>query len=220
MCGRYTLFSIPELTEEYRLALPDDAEPRYNIAPSQQVLAISAPDDDQFSQFRWGLIPFWADDESDSIINARAETVDKKPTFKKLFKTRRCLIPADGFFEWKKDGERKQPYHLTLKDRDVFCFAGLWDTWSSPADDVIVESCTIITTSPNDLVREIHNRMPVIMPREHEEIWLDAHAEHEALKEILKPYDASLMNAHPVSTRVNSPRNDSPDILEEPDDSQ
>lgn len=214
MCGRYSLFHLPEFIAEYQLALPGLMKPRYNIAPSQPVPAIVANDGGlEVRELRWGLIPFWSKDASNRLINARAETVDEKPSFKQSFAARRCLVPADGFYEWKKEGPRKQPYRITLTDRTVFCFAGLWGSWRSPGGEGI-NSFTIITTAANEVIRPIHNRMPVVLTRYDESVWLDRDADHQTLKNMLQPYDSDLMQSYPITTRVNSPANDSPEILE------
>ncbi len=213
MCGRYSLFHLPEFIAEYQLALADLMKPRYNIAPSQSVPAIINDRGLGVRELRWGLIPFWSKNKSTSLINARAETVDEKPSFRQSFAKRRCLIPADGFYEWKKEGARKQPYRITLTDRKVFCFAGIWETWRSP-DGERISSCAIITTAANEMIRPIHNRMPVVLTRDDESSWLDRDADHRALKSVLEPYDSELMHSYPISTRVNSPANDSPDVLE------
>ena len=212
MCGRFSLFNLPELMNEYRVDLPADIMPRYNIAPSQAILAIINDDGYQARQLRWGLMPSWSRAGFAGIINARAETVDQKPSFKQSFRRRRCLIPADGFYEWKKEEKRKQPYRITLKNREVFAFAGLWETWTSPSGDTI-NSAAIITTAPNAAIRPIHNRMPVALPKTAESVWLDDEADHPTLKSLLIPYRSEQMVMYPISNRVNSARNDSPDVL-------
>lgn len=146
------------------------------------------------------------------MINARAETVDKKPSFKQSLRSRRCLIPADGFYEWKKEGGRKRPYRITPKNRDLFVFAGLWDAWVSPKGETI-NSCTIITTSANTLIEPIHNRMPVILSEKAEEIWLNEDTDLSTLKDLLNPYPSELMDSYEVSTMVNNFRNDIPEAL-------
>ena len=213
MCGRFSLFDMLGLKVRFNLDLPDFISPRYNIAPSQEVLAIINDEGNQAVQFRWGLIPFWSKDiSSKGLINARTETIHKKPSFKQSLKHRRCLIPADGFYEWMKEESGKRPYRITLKSGEVFAFAGLWDTWISPQGDKI-NSCTIITTSANTLLEPIHKRMPVILDKEKEEVWLDPETDNETFKSILKPYPAELMKSYEVSTAVNSPRNDVPEVV-------
>lgn len=217
MCGRYTLKAEPEaIQKQFELAfVPEQLTPRFNIAPSQAVPIITADDRDRLTFVRWGLIPSWSKDESlgNKLINARSETADEKPSFRAAFKRRRCLIPADGFFEWMKDGKVKRPQFIFLPDSPVFAFAGLWETWHSPHGDEVL-SCTILTTEPNDMMRQIHNRMPVILPKNSYEMWLDHSIDTQAAKSLLKPYDQDEMDVYEVSTRVNSPANDSPDIIE------
>ena len=164
---------------------------------------------------KWGLIPFWAKDPSigNRMINARAETVAEKPSFRNAFTRRRCLIVADGFFEWRKEGKTKTPMRIILKNGEPFGFAGLWETWKSPEDELI-RSCTIITTTPNEVMEPIHNRMPVILPRDAEAQWLNVSVtDTGVLRELLVPYAASELEAYEVSTLVNAPRNDVPDVL-------
>jgi len=212
MCGRFSLSDILQLKPRFQIDLPPELSPRYNIAPSQDILTIIKEDNYLAAQFRWGLIPFWSKDKSSGIINARAETVDKKPSFKNSFKKRRCLIPADGYYEWKKEGSRKRPYRFLLKAEEVFTFAGLWDAWTSPEGETVY-SCTIITTAANELVASIHNRMPVILSKEAEKLWLNDETDQKTLKDMLKPYPAELMDSYEISTMVNSPRNDVPEIF-------
>jgi len=190
--------------------------PRYNIAPSQQVLTVLGAEERRGGFLRWGLIPSWAKDPSmgDRMINARAETVAEKPSFRRALQKRRCLVLADGFYEWRKEGKKKTPLYITLKSRAPFGFAGLWETWKS-AEGAPIHSCTIITTTPNALMESIHNRMPVILPREAEAAWLDRSLEDPArLLPFLVPYSAENMDAYAVSSAVNSPRNDSPSCIE------
>lgn len=213
MCGRFSLYNLPELINEYQLDFSDEIKPHYNIAPSQAILAIINDGGYHARQLRWGLIPFWSKAVFAGLINARAETVDQKPSFRQSFAKRRCLIPADGFYEWKKQEKGKQPYRITLKDRQVFAFAGLWETWTSPSGDTI-NSAAIITTEPNAAIRPIHNRMPVVLPKTAESVWLDGDADHQTLKSLLKPYRSEQMELYPISNRVNSARNDSPSVLE------
>lgn len=219
MCGRYSLFSKQDVvTERFQLANSEQLEwvERYNIAPSQQVLAIIRDEKGNRAGFlKWGLVPSWATDPKIGykMINARMETVDHKPSFKRLLRRRRCLIPADGFYEWKRDGDKKQPYRFQLKTKLPFAFAGLWDRWEE--GDKVIHSCTIITTEANTLVRDVHNRMPVILRNEAEQIWLDRTIEDSAkLKQLLLPYGAEDMESYPVSTLVNSPKNDQKEIIQ------
>ena len=170
MCGRFTFIDIEDIRERFKTE-PINLKPNYNVAPTQNVPVIL---NHQLSMFRWGLIPSWAKDPSigHKMINARAETVDEKPSFKHSLQRKRCLIVADGFYEWKKEGATKRPHRITLKNKELFGFAGLWDTWKSPLGEII-NSCTIITTTHNELMAEIHDRMPVILSRDSERVWLD-----------------------------------------------
>ena len=171
----------------------------------------------QFSLMRWGLIPFWVKDANIGykMINARAETVAEKPAYRESFKSRRCLIPADGFYEWKKEGKSKQPFHFGMRDNSIFAFAGIWDRWKNPQGEVI-ETCSILTTTPNLLCADVHDRMPVILPVGHYDLWLDPGFKGtDDLKELLHPFEAKLMKRYPVSTRVNLVRNDDPECAVE-----
>ncbi len=219
MCGRFSLFDMFGLEVRFNINLPESLVPSYNIAPSQEILAIIGGGGEQeryrAQLLRWGLIPFWARDAdaSKKMINARAETVEKKASFKESFARRRCLIPADGFYEWKKEEGRKRPYRITLHNGELFAFAGLWDEWSSPRGETI-KSCAIITTLANKLVEPVHDRMPVILAREAEAAWLDPRTELPALKELLQPYPPQFMECYEVSAIVNSPRNDRAEVVE------
>jgi len=218
MCGRYTLESDMEfLQQRFKFAISDpDYKPRYNIAPTQDVLTVTN-DGERHAQFmRWGLVPFWAKDLKIGyrMINAKAETLAEKASFRNAFKKRRCLVLADGFFEWRKEGKEKIPTYIFLKSREPFAFAGLWETWKSPEDKVI-KSCTIVTTEPNPFMEHIHNRMPVMLSEEAEALWLDPLTEDPAvLKPLLVPYPPELMDSYQVSTTVNSPKNEGSEIIE------
>ena len=219
MCGRFTLTTDLERLEtrfDFQAANLSFV-PHYNIAPSQSVLTVIADEGGNRAGFlRWGLIPSWAKDSTigDRMINARAETVAEKPSFRRALQKRRCLVLADGFYEWRKEGRTKTPMFITLKAREPFAFAGLWETWKPPTGKP-VHSCTIITTSPNSLMASIHNRMPVILPRTAESLWLDRTVtDPQALLPLLTPYAAELMEAYAVSPLVNSPRNDTPACTE------
>ena len=219
MCGRYTLKTpIDVVAEHFGIEeYPSSLTPSYNIAPTQEVAAVVEEEDERkLEMFRWGLVPSWAKDPAigNKMINARAETVAEKPSFRSAFKRRRCLIVADGFYEWQKAGDGgKQPYHFRMKDSSPFAFAGLWETWDGYGEDV--RSCSIVTTDANDLMREIHHRMPVILPAENYAAWLDpAFEEKEALRDLLKPYPSDGMEAYPVSRRVNRPGNNEPSVVE------
>jgi putative SOS response-associated peptidase YedK len=215
MCGRYS-FAIEDalILERFGLRVRTAIyKARYNCAPSQNLAVIANDIPDELRFFRWGLIPSWAKDASvgNKLINARAETVNEKPSFRNSFRSKRCLVPATGFFEWERKAE-KTPYLIRLKNGEPFCFAGLWDKWVT-ADGEIVPSFTIITTSPNSLMAKIHDRMPVILNREDEKRWIVPHPD-PSLAELLKPFPAELMEVFPVSKLVNSPLNDTPQLLE------
>jgi putative SOS response-associated peptidase YedK len=190
-----------------------EVSPRYNIVPTQPVVTIRQDAREpirKLSIMRWGLIPSWAKDPGIGYktINARAETVATTASFREPFRSQRCLIPADGFYEWKREGKTKQPYSFEVNGGDLFAFAGLWDRWKSPQGDV-VESCAVITTTPNSLLLDIHDRMPVILSPDDYDLWLDpAFRDTVSLSEMLKPFDASLMRRYPVSTRINQAQND------------
>ena len=216
MCGRYTLKSGgQQVAEAFGLAEFPDLQERYNIAPTQPVPVV-LDNDKRLETMHWGLIPSWADDPSIGIrmINARAETVSEKPSYRSAFKRRRCLVVADGFYEWKKTDDGKQPYYLRLTDGSPFGFAGLWETWNVEGGEEI-RSCTIITTEPNEISAEVHNRMPVILPPELYDAWLDPdNDDREELLTMLAPYPAEEMEAYPISRRVSSPANDGPGVLQ------
>ena len=214
MCGRFTLIDWEEMVERFGVAA-EGIKPRYNIAPTQSTPVIIHENGPHLQMARWGLVPFWAKELSfgAKLINARAETVHENNYFRHSLKVKRCLIPADGFYEWKKDGTVKKPYRFTLQDKEIFAFAGLWDQWRSPNGDDII-SFTIITTTANALVHEVHDRMPVILTKEAEQIWLDSRfQDHETLRELLVPYAATKMGISMVSPLVNTPNNDNPDVL-------
>jgi putative SOS response-associated peptidase YedK len=219
MCGRFTLrTSAADLAKIFELLREPNWVPRYNIAPTQSVLAVHQTDAGREGElFRWGLIPSWAKNVSagSRMINARAETIAEKPSFRAAFKRRRCLILADGFFEWEKlPGLNKQPYFIGMRDRRPFAFAGLWEHWQ-PKKGSELHSCTIITGDANGLVERIHDRMPVILPPSMYDVWLDpAEQEREKLQPLLVPYPADEMWMYPVSTLVNNPRNENPACVE------
>ncbi len=220
MCGRFTRKeNFKQLAESLGLANLPPLEPRYNIAPSQSIACMRANPrsrEKEFVQLKWGLVPFWAKDPGIGykMINARAETVAEKPSFRKAFKQQRCLILADGFFEWKREGKIKQPYYIHMKGNRPFVFAGLWDQWKQ-ADDTPLESCAMITTGPNQVMEPIHNRMPVILQPDDYLFWLDPAMENpQALGALLKPYPGDDMEAYPISSLVNNPRNDTPLCLQ------
>lgn len=212
MCGRYTLKTpVDVLARQFGLTGPLPEIPAsYNIAPTRGVAAVLFEGGGRkLEMLRWGLIPSWAKDPEigNRMINARAETAPEKPSYGKAFKERRCLIPADGFYEWQKTNGGKQPHYIRMKDGRPFAFAGLWETWSGDGEEI--KSCTILTTEPNELVAEIHNRMPVILSPEDHDFWLDPEVdEAEPLRSLLAPYPAEEMEAYPVSRHVNRPAND------------
>ncbi len=220
MCGRYRLTSAERFKEKFNVEDDLDWSPRYNIAPTDLVPVIRQRPDRPAryaSPLKWGLIPFWSKDPNMGVkmINARAEGISDKPAFREPFRNRRCLVPAEGFYEWQKLGKTKQPFHFGMADGSLFAFAGLWDRWRSPQGEVI-ESCSIITTGPNELMRDVHDRMPVILPEDAYELWLDPgfHRLGE-LSELLKPFDPALMKRFPVSVRVSSVKNDDAECIEE-----
>lgn len=190
--------------------------PRYNVAPMQQVMAVVHDGEkNRLGELRWGLVPSWAKDDkfAGKMINARAETLLSKPSFKNLIYRKRCIIPADGFYEWKKKAEGKQPMRIVLKDQSIFSLAALYDTWISPNGEKI-STCTIITTEPNRLVADIHDRMPVILHEEDEETWLNRNNQNaEQLMSLLKPFPAENMEAYPVSPAVGNVKNDSKELI-------
>jgi putative SOS response-associated peptidase YedK len=220
MCGRYTLtVDAAVLAELFAIEPLTELGPRYNIAPTQKVPIVrpGAGGRREWATVRWGLIPSWAKEPTIGarLINARAETAADKPSFRAAFKHRRCLVPADGFYEWVKIGDGKRPHHIRFVDRRPFAFAGLWERWS-PAQGEAVESCTILTTSPNELIARLHDRMPVIVPRARFAEWLaESPLDAGAAAALLAPFPADGMEAVPVSARVSSPRNDDPGCLAE-----
>ncbi|MBW4481933.1 MAG: SOS response-associated peptidase [Tildeniella torsiva UHER 1998/13D] len=223
MCGRFSLNKTgDDLTDAFLLQSTPPVMPRFNIAPSQLVATVVATVEDPkpYFDFRlWGLIPSWAKDPTigSRMINARAETVVEKPSFRAAFKRRRCLILADGFYEWEaiSGHKTKQPHYIFLKDHAPFAFAGLWEHWSDPTGGGELQTCTILTTTPNQLMEPIHTRMPVILAPEDYGAWLDPdYYQPQVLQEMLRPYDDGAMDRYPVSTLVNKPQNDSPDCIE------
>ena len=224
MCGRYTLSnpqgSFSETPDIDARFLADFVEagwlkPRFNIAPTQEVPIITNESVRHIEKMRWGLIPFWAKDVKigNRMINARGETVASKPAFRHSFKTRRCLVPANGFYEWRKEGKARFPRHFRVKGGGLFAMAGLYDRWEDPSGNTI-SSFTIITTTANELLSPIHDRMPVILPEEAEAAWINLEVDSpEELTAFIRPFPASSMESNEVSTQVNSPRNDGPELL-------
>ena len=207
MCGRITLRTLEGRRLEWVATRIGTIVPRYNIAPSQDVLTI-LPDGErrEVRSIRWGLIPWWSK-EAKGLINARVETIDTKPSFKESFERRRCLILADGFYEWERIGKISQPYYFQMKDQAVFAFAGVWDRWQQQNGEIVM-SCAIITTVANELLAEIHTRMPVILESSVHDRWLDDNAELADLKALLVPFPADQMMSHAVSYDVNDPKVD------------
>jgi len=219
MCGRFSLgATATTLMTQFTLFENPAWMPRYNIAPTQEVLVVVRDPKNaqrQARRHRWGLIPSWTKDAAigNQLINAQAETAATKPAFRVAFRKRRCLILADGFYEWKKDGRHKQPFHIRLGDGRPFAFAGLWEHWQG-AEGKVIDSCTILTTTPNDLLRPLHHRMAVILAPHDYDLWLDpAIQEVDRLQPLLQPYPSEAMTAYPVSTRVNNPSNDTPECV-------
>jgi putative SOS response-associated peptidase YedK len=217
MCGRFVLTANPDVIQTtFNLtSVPSEMFPRYNIAPTQPVAVITNDDPKALTFHRWGLIPSWAKDLKigNQMINARSESVAEKPSFRSAFKRRRCLIPADGFYEWRKEGKDKTPMFIHLKDRPVFAMAGLWEIWHSP-DGGELRSCTIITTEANSFMQTMHDRMPVILNKEDYDFWLSPDEEPvPKLQALLKPFDPDMMTAYPVSKMVNRPNNDVPECI-------
>lgn len=225
MCGRFTLTrSAKAIAQAFELSESPTVEARYNIAPTQPVPAILAETDGggsarKFSHLYWGLIPSWSKDPAIAtrLINARSETVAEKPSFRTAFKRRRCLIVADGFYEWKREGKTKQPHFFFVgnaEERQIFAFAGLWEHWESSEGDWI-NSCTILTTEANDVLRPVHDRMPVILHQQDYDLWLDPTVQQtDELRSLLRPYDAEAMGSYAVNTQVNNARNDSAACVE------
>jgi putative SOS response-associated peptidase YedK len=220
MCGRFTLIAPGEaIAEHFGLREIPTLAPRYNIAPTQPVAAIrisSKSGTPELTHFHWGLIPRWAKDPTigSRMINARSETAAEKPSFRVAFKYRRCLVPADGFYEWQKVNGGKQPVRIGLADGGLFAIAGLWEHWQSP-DGSEIESCTLLTTGPNELLKPVHNRMPVILSPDDYELWLDPGAQHPGeVQPLLRSYPDETMRYYPVSTHVNNPRNEDPLCIE------
>jgi putative SOS response-associated peptidase YedK len=218
MCGRYTMHHSPHQVEMrfgITQALSEPAE-RYNIAPTQQVAVVIENEGARFlDALKWGLIPSWAKEPGigNKMINARAETLAEKPAYKQALSRRRCILPADGFYEWKTEGNARQPMHIRRKDGELFGFAGLWEEWKQP-DGSPLQTCTIITTTPNEIMLPIHDRMPAILLPEDEETWLDVmHNKATDVLSLLHPYPSELMEAYPVDRRVNVPTIEDPALL-------
>ena len=215
MCGRFSFSPLAKIIEDrFDVKVDSTYKPRYNCAPSQQLAIISHDDPDVLSYYRWGLIPFWAKDAKigNRLINAKSETIHEKPAFRNSFRRKRCLVLSDGFYEWKKiSAKEKIPYRIHLSNEELFSMAGIWDSWKDPAGNEI-RAFSILTTRPNKLMENIHQRMPLILDRIGENNWLRA-TDPESLFPLFDPFPSEKMTAYPVSKLVNSPTNDSPDLF-------
>ena len=215
MCARFAFFNGKIIKDEFGVPVVPDLQPRYNIPPTSVIPAIIATEKGrEMRLFQWGLVPSWSKDPAIGarMINARAETLAEKPTFRAAFKRRRCLIPADGFYEWTGDKGHKQPYYITMRTNRTFAFAGLWEYWEGV--DGALESCTVITTEANETVKKVHDRMPVIVARSDYATWLDTRIETPPpLRPILAPYPSNEMQLHPVSKAMGSPAFDGPECI-------
>lgn len=230
MCGRYTLTTpIEGIRQAFEVMSSLNLAARYNIAPTQDVPVIrrrksgqKSDGEKELAMLHWGLIPSWSKDAGSAarLINGRSETLSEKPSFRRAFAQRRCLLPADGFYEWKTVDGAKQPYYITRADGEVFAFAGLWESWQDPASQKIVESCCIITTAAHPSIAEIHHRMPVILPHAAEGLWLDPKAGQQDLQDLLLPFDDAPISSRPVSRRVNKVVNDDAGLLSVVDPSE
>ncbi len=221
MCGRFSSSSKPEqIKKEFKVAVEDPAifKPRYNIAPSQMIpIVLDRTGERIVAQLKWGLVPSWAKDAliGSRMINARAETLMEKPSFREAYKSRRCIIPASGFYEWQRaEKGAKQPFYFYLTNKEVFGFAGLWEEWLDKKSGESLETCTIITTEANDVLKPVHDRMPVILKAADYDEWLDTkEANTDKLQKLLAPYPPDEMSSHAVSLAVNSPTFDSPELI-------
>lgn len=216
MCGRFTLRTPAAIVaQQFELPFVPELEPRFNIAPSQSIAAVRCDDSGQRELvfLRWGLVPSWADDPSIGykMINARGETAASKPSFRQAFRSRRCLIPADGFYEWQKSGRQKQAYHIALRSGELFAFAGLWERWQRNGD--VLQTCTLLTTTANEDLKHIHDRMPVVLRPDAYAIWLDPNSRTEALTSLIKPLPPGLLRLQAVGGFVNNPAHEGPGCL-------
>ena len=221
MCGRFTLSASPtSLTETFPgFELPDQLTPRYNITPTQNVAVVANNNPGKIDLFRWGLIPSWAKDPTigNRMINARSEILSQKPLFRTAYRRWRCLILADGYYEWRKEpgGSVKTPFYIRMASEKPFAFAGLWEQWQPSRDADAVLSCTILTCPPNEMLEQIHHRMPVILDYDAYDLWLEPNNQPPAeLNHLLKPYPADEIEAYPVSRLVNKPQNDTPACIQ------
>jgi putative SOS response-associated peptidase YedK len=217
MCGRFVLWITLSLADHYDLADLDISIPAsYNIAPGQDIVAVVRhPAGRKLAKFQWGLIPSWTKDvtKAPRSINARSETVWEKPSFRSAIRSRRCLIPANGFLEWKKSGTKKQPYLIRFENLELFSMAGIWESWKNPETGETIDSCAILTTNTNEAVAAIHDRMPVIIKPEDYAVWLASESHREQIDALLQPYAATPTHIQPVSTKVNNPRNNDPECI-------
>jgi len=219
MCGRYAFFSPAEAVKRiFALDGVPEFEPRYNIAPTQSVPAVRAGDEGAraFAMLHWGLVPKWAKERAigNRMINARSESLAEKPSFRDAFRKRRCLVLADGWYEWQVTPDGKQPWFIRMKDARPLAFAGLWERWKDPKDGALLESCTIVTTDASQSIRKIHERMPVVLAEADRDRWLDtAFSETDKLSELLRPYEPKALEAWPVSRQVNAPKNQGPELI-------
>jgi len=220
MCGRYAFFSPAEAVKRtFALDLLPELMPRYNIAPTQSVAALRVAAEGRRSlvMLHWGLVPHWAKERAigNRMINARSETLAEKPAYRDAFRRRRCLVLADGWYEWQAAPGGKQPWFVRLRDPRPIAFAGLWERWKDPARGELLESCTIVTTDASESVRKIHDRMPVVLPEQSWDRWMDpAYSDADALSKMLGPYDTKALQAWTVSRLVNAPKNEGPKLIE------
>ena len=214
MCGRTSLFAAREDLErqfDARMVADGGYRPRYNIAPGDPLEVVTNRATDEIDRYRWGLVPFWADEPEEGLVNARSETVAEKRVFRDAWESRPCLVLSSGFYEWReRDGGPKRPYRIYRDDAPAFAMAGLWDVWEGDGREL--PCVTILTTEPNDLLRSIHDRMPVVLPDGDEGTWLAAGPDERA--ELCRPYPADDLDAYEISTRVNDPGNDGPSVIE------
>jgi putative SOS response-associated peptidase YedK len=219
MCGRYAFFSPAEAVKRiFALDEVPELGPRYNIAPTQPVPAVRAGEEGAraFAMLHWGLVPKWAKERAigNRMINARSESLAEKPSFRDAFRKRRCLVLADGWYEWQVTPDGKQPWFIRMKDARPLAFAGLWERWKDPKDGALLESCTIVTTDASQSIRKIHERMPVVLAEADRDRWLDtAFSETDKLSELLRPYEPKALEAWPVSRQVNAPKNQGPELI-------
>ncbi len=219
MCRRFTRKGKDrDLAEALNTIFPRDSPPHYNIAPSQMVACVRSHAEStnrEYVELKWGLVPSWTKDVSigNKMINARSETVAEKPSFRKAFKQQRCVVLADGYYEWKREGKAKQPYYVQFKDQHMFCFAGLWERWDH-GNNSPLETCAMLTIGPNAVIEPIHHRMPVILHPKDYDTWLDSSIQDPTiLSSLLQPYLPEEMEAHFVGPMVNNPRNDTSDCV-------